>query len=89
MFREGSVVVECLQEFADERPDLHVDVVLVNGGGEWCMRSFGLTCYVGFETEIPPHTGKSVQSEAQTECQNVRDFMMLEHVLDDRTPIAN
>jgi deoxyinosine 3'endonuclease (endonuclease V) len=100
-FREGPVVTRCLQDFADERPDLHVDVVLVDGNGEWHMRAFGLACYVGVETDIPtigisktflntgsPHTGKSVQTRAQTECQNIGDFMMLQHVLDDGTSIA-
>jgi deoxyinosine 3'endonuclease (endonuclease V) len=100
-FREGPVVVQCLQEFQDERPDLQLDVLLVDGSGQWHSRSFGLACYVGVETDVPtigvsktflntgsPHTGKQVQTDAQTACVDVGDVMMLRHVLDDGVEIS-
>jgi hypothetical protein len=36
---------------SDEGPDLHVEVVLVDGSGEWHMRVFELACCVDIEAQ--------------------------------------
>jgi deoxyinosine 3'endonuclease (endonuclease V) len=100
-FREGPVVVQCLNEFRANRPDLQLDVLMVDGSGIWHRRSFGLACYVGVETDIPTigvfktflntgsrHTGQQVQINAQSVCVNVGDVMMLRHVLEDGMEIS-
>jgi deoxyinosine 3'endonuclease (endonuclease V) len=100
-FREGPVVLQCLREFTHARPDLHLDVLLVDACGEWHMRAFGLASYVGVESDVPTigvsktflnvgsrHSGRRVGMNAQNKCRNVGDVMMLRHVLDDGTPIA-
>jgi deoxyinosine 3'endonuclease (endonuclease V) len=100
-FREGPVVVQCLQEFRTNRPDLELDVLLVDGSGQWHSRSFGLACYVGVETDIPTigvsktflntgsrHTGRQVEINSQSVCVNFGDVMMLRHVLEDGIEIS-
>jgi deoxyinosine 3'endonuclease (endonuclease V) len=95
-FREGPVVLQCLREFQESRPDLHLDVLLVDGCGEWHPRGFGLACYVGLESGIPTigvsktflnvgssHNAKQVQNDAQPTLANVGDVMMLSHTLED------
>jgi deoxyinosine 3'endonuclease (endonuclease V) len=99
-FREGPVVLACLREFQSEFPDMKLDILLVDGNGEWHPRGFGLGCYVGLECGIPTlgvsktflntqsgHTGKQVQVDAQSACANVGDVMLLHHVLDDGSSI--
>jgi deoxyinosine 3'endonuclease (endonuclease V) len=100
-FREGPVVLQCLREFSDTRPDLHLDVLLVDACGEWHMRAFGLACYVGAESDVPTigvsktflnvgsrHNGRRVGMDAQIRCPNIGDVLMLQHVLNDGRRIA-
>jgi deoxyinosine 3'endonuclease (endonuclease V) len=99
-FREGPVVLQCLHEFTNARPDLRVDVLLVDGNGVWHERGFGLACYVGIESGIPTigvsktflntgsrHSSRQVQMEAQRKCAALGDVLMLHHVLEDGTVI--
>jgi deoxyinosine 3'endonuclease (endonuclease V) len=99
-FREGPVVVGCLREFRTEFPDLKINVLLVDGCGEWHPRGFRLACYVGLECGIPTigvsksflntrsgHTGTRVQIDAQAECPNFGDAMVLHHGIDGGIPI--
>lgn len=99
-FREGPVVLECLRQCREERPDIQIDVLLVDGSGQWHERGFGLGCYVGVECGIPTigvhknflavgseDTRDSVNTAAQTSCPEVGDTMLLHHVLPDGTPI--
>jgi deoxyribonuclease V len=95
-FREGPVILQCLREFNMDRPDIQIDALLVDGSGQWHMRRFGLACYVGIECGLPTlgvskkflatgssHNGKQVQADAQIQCPNVGDVMMLHHELED------
>jgi deoxyinosine 3'endonuclease (endonuclease V) len=94
-FREGPVVLDCLRGFRVEFPDVRIDVLLVDGCGEWHPRGFGLACYVGLECGIPTigvsksflntqsgHTRKQVQVDAQAACPGLGDVMMLHHEID-------
>jgi deoxyinosine 3'endonuclease (endonuclease V) len=95
-FREGPVVLRCLRECQRNRPDIRIDVLLVDGQGVWHPRGFGLACYVGVECGIPTigvakqflhvgsrHCSRRVNSDAQDRCPNWGDVMLLRHVLDD------
>jgi deoxyribonuclease V len=93
-FREGPVVLACLKEFQEAMPKIKLDLVLVDGSGEWHPRRFGLGCYVGVECGIPtigvhknflfigsPDSAKSVQTDAQTKCPNKGDVFLIHHQL--------
>jgi len=95
-FREGPVVVSLYNEFAESRPDIKLDIILVDGCGEWHPRGFGLACFVGLQTGVPTagvsktflyvgsdHHGKSVQNDAQEALPNKGDYMVIEHTLED------
>ena len=95
-FREGPVVLECLRQCREERPDIKIDVLLVDGSGEWHKRKFGLACHVGVECGLPTvgvhknflaldegQSGKEVQERAQIECPNLGDVMLMEHEVPD------
>ena len=95
-FREGPAVLECLRQCREERPDLKIDVLLVDGSGEWHKRKFGLACYVGLECGLPTvgvykgflvvepgQSRKEVQARAQVECPNLNDVIVMEHEVPD------
>lgn len=95
-FREGPVVMALFQDFKANHPEIKLDILLVDGSGEWHPRGFGLACYVGHETGIPTigvfksflnvgseHKGKEVQNAAQTQCPNKGDVMLIQHNLED------
>lgn len=95
-FREGPVVLTLFEDFKAAYPDIKLDILLVDGSGEWHPRGFGLACYVGLETGIPTigvsksflnvgsdHRGKEVQIESQTQCPNKGDVMIIHHDLND------
>ncbi|KAH0794251.1 endonuclease V isoform X2 [Histomonas meleagridis] len=95
-FREGPVVVQLYNEFKELCPDANIDVLLVDGCGEWHPRGFGLACYVGIACGIPTigvsksflyvgseHHGKEIHKIAQIECKNFGDAMKLHHQLQD------
>lgn len=42
-FREGPVVTSLYIDFCQIQPEIKVDIILVDGSGEWHMRGFGLT----------------------------------------------
>lgn len=99
-FREGPVVMECLNTFQSDMPDIKIDVLLVDGNGIWHPRGFGLACYVGILSKIPTigvsksfffvhseHTAKSVHADAQVQCPNLHDVMKISHVIEDGTVI--
>ena len=99
-FREGPVVVTLYNEFKESHPDASIDVLLVDGCGEWHPRGFGLACYVGLECGIPTigvsksflyvgseHHGREIHKAAQLECKNCGDAMKLHHELEDGYPI--
>lgn len=52
-FREGPIVERLYHDFCTEHPDIHIDVLLVDGSGEWHFRGVGLGVYVGVNLEIP------------------------------------
>lgn len=95
-FREGPVVMQCLEEFQKERPEIKIDVLLVDANGIWHPRGFGLACYVGILSKIPTigvsksflfvnseHTAKSVHEDAQKQCRKLHDVMKIEHVTEN------
>ncbi|KAK8839232.1 hypothetical protein M9Y10_032161 [Tritrichomonas musculus] len=99
-FREGPVVTALYREFCLAHPEIKIDVILVDGSGEWHIRGFGLACYVGIELGIPTigvfkqflyvgseHSRDSVHEEAQTKLQNIGDVLKLQHVIENGTEI--
>lgn len=95
-FREGPVVMSLLRDFQAERPDISIDLLIVDGCGEWHPRGFGLACYVGLLSGVPTigvsksylYVGnemhsKEVQHEAQSHCPSKYDHWVLEHTLED------
>jgi deoxyinosine 3'endonuclease (endonuclease V) len=100
-FREGPVVLACLKEFQEAMPEIKLDLVLVDGSGEWHPRRFGLGCYVGVECGLPtigvhknflfvgsPDSAKSVQADAQTKCPNKGDVFLIQHQLPEGETIS-
>lgn len=99
-FREGPVVTALYREFCQIHPEIKIDVLLVDGSGEWHIRGFGLACYVGIELGIPAvgvfkqflyvgskHSRDSVHEEAQNKLENIGDVFKLQHVIENGTEI--
>ena len=99
-FSEGPVVVELYGEFCQNCPDIKVDVILTDGSGEWHTRGLGLSSYVGVELQIPAlcvfkhflyigseHEKDAVIEEARQKCQNIGDYIVLEHVIRNGTKV--
>lgn len=95
-FREGPVVIALHNEFCEACPDIKLDVIITDGSGEWHPRGFGLACYVGVTLQIPTigvfknflnigsgHNRKDVVQQAQEECKNVGDVIILDHEFSD------
>lgn len=99
-FREGPVVLSLLDDFQKENPTIKIDVLLVDGNGEWHTRGLGLGSYVGIKCGIPTIgvsktyfningeiDSKALQQDAQTKCPNFGDFIVLEHIFEDGSKV--
>ena len=95
-FREGPVVIQLFKEFENLHSDIKIDLLLVDGSGEWHPRGFGLACYVGLELGIPTcgisktflyvgsnHYDKNFQIEIQNELLNKFDFKIITHKIEN------
>lgn len=95
-FREGPVVLSMLNEFQEQHTGINIDLIIVDGCGEWHPRGFGLACYVGLKSGIPTcgvsktflYAGngmhaKDVQQGAQDKCPDKGDYWLIEHTLED------
>lgn len=95
-FREGPVVLQLIDEFKQANIGINIDLLIVDGNGEWHMRGFGLASYVGIKCGIPTcgvsktylYVGnnlhsREVQDKVQPMLKNKGDYMKLEHTLED------
>lgn len=93
-FREGPVVVSLYREFAKNRPDIKLDLIICDGSGEWHTRGLGLASYVGVELQIPTigvfkhflyigsdHNKEDVLYDAHRNCKNIGDYITMNHTL--------
>lgn len=95
-YREGPVVIELYMKFKEANPTINIDLLLVDGSGEWHPRAAGLACYVGLKINIPcvgvsktflncgsEHNGKDVIAESQNKLRNHGDVQILSHQFPD------
>ncbi|EAY07837.1 Endonuclease V family protein [Trichomonas vaginalis G3] len=92
-FREGPVVLQMLDEFNQANTGIKIDLIIVDGNGEWHTRGLGLASYVGLKSNIPAcgvsktffYVGegcpqpKDVQKMAQDKCPEKGDYYVLDY----------